>query len=76
MKIMEKSLIWKRNKVFLFRARYHRLLTLAQIQQIKNERDVLAKGLTDRMVALHYSFQDKRYLYLGALSLSPPPFSI
>lgn len=46
---MEKSLIWKRNKV----------------RQIKNERDVLVKHLTKYFVKLMYSFQDKSNLYLA-----------
>uniref|UniRef100_A0A6B2L3F5 non-specific serine/threonine protein kinase n=1 Tax=Arcella intermedia TaxID=1963864 RepID=A0A6B2L3F5_9EUKA len=49
LKIMEKSLIWTRNKK----------------RQVKNERDVLAQGAHDHLVRLHYSFQDPHYLYLA-----------
>jgi len=50
LKIMDKELIFKRNKV----------------QHIKNERDVLVKGkVNPHLVRLHYSFQDRQYLYLA-----------
>jgi serine/threonine kinase 38 len=49
LKMMKKSLIWKKNKV----------------RNIKNERDVLAKHLTSYLVQLMYSFQDNEKLYLA-----------
>jgi len=49
LKIVNKSLIWKKNKV----------------TQMKNERDVLASHLTTWMVQLAYSFQDPHYCYLA-----------
>lgn len=49
LKIVNKSLIWKKNKV----------------TQMKNERDVLASHLNAWMVQLAYSFQDPHYCYLA-----------
>jgi serine/threonine protein kinase len=49
LKVVNKSLIWKKNKV----------------TQMKNERDVLASHLTSWMVQLAYSFQDRNHCYLA-----------
>lgn len=53
LKVMQKSLIWKKNKV----------------RQIKNERDVLAASKQSRFIVdLLYSFQDAHHLYLAMVS--------
>lgn len=49
LKVVNKSLIWKKNKV----------------AQMKNERDVLASHHAAWMVQLAYSFQDPHYCYLA-----------
>lgn len=49
LKVVNKSLIWKKNKV----------------TQMKNERDVLASHLNAWMVQLAYSFQDPHHCYLA-----------
>jgi len=47
--MMQKSIIWKKNKV----------------ECVKNERNVLAKHATSYIVKLMYSFQDQKNLYLA-----------